>query len=151
MGSFRTSACASLPRRTFPLPDLPVNRERLRAAVLLLLLTGLTAVLAARAVRLARQPEELAGIDERKWSHAAGPVKQAGTLASLRSALPRGAEVWLTLPPGWDPGWWGWMARYHLPEQRIVVGQAAEAPAGAWIVEVSPEGKAAVRRPGQPR
>ena len=40
---------------------------------------------------------------------------------------------------------------YHLPEQRIVVGEAAEVPAGAWVVEVSPEGKAAVRRMGQPR
>ncbi len=128
-----------------------MNRERLRAAVLLLLLAGLTAVLATRAVRLARQPEELAGIDERKWFHAAGPVKLAETLGSLRSALPRGAEVWLTLPPGWDPGWWGWMARYHLPEQRIVVGEAAEAPAEAWVVEVSPEGKAAVQRAGRPR
>ncbi|MFL6291402.1 MAG: hypothetical protein ACJ759_10955 [Thermoanaerobaculia bacterium] len=131
-----------------------MSRERLRAAVFLLLLVGLTAVLATRAVRLARQPEELGaigGMDERKWFHAAGPVEQAGTLGAVRSALPRGAEVWLRLPPGWDPGWWGWMARYHLPEQRIVLGEAAEAPAEAWVVEVGPEGKAAVRRPGLPR
>lgn len=131
-----------------------MSRERLRAAVFLLLLTGLTAVLALRAVRLARQPEELGevgGIDERKWFQAAGPVEQAETLGAVRSALPRGAEVWLTVPPESDPGWWGWMARYHLPEQRIVVGVAAEAPAEAWVVEVGPEGKAVVRRTGRPR
>ena len=52
----------------------PVNRERLRAAVFVLLLAGLIAVLATRAVRLARQPEELTGIDERKWLHSSGPV-----------------------------------------------------------------------------
>ncbi|MFP5285718.1 MAG: hypothetical protein ACLGI9_08270, partial [Thermoanaerobaculia bacterium] len=74
---------------------------------------------------------------------AAGPVQQAGSLGEVRSGIPPGEEVWLMLPPGWDPGWWGWMARYHLPEQRIagVVQQESEAPAGAWIVAVSPEGK----------
>lgn len=123
----------------------------LRAAVVLLLLAGLIAVLATRAVRLARHPEELGGIggiDERTWFQAAGPVRLAETLGAVRSALPRGAEVWLALPPGWDPGWWGWMARYHLPEQRIagVLQQASEAPAGVWVVEVQPEGKAVVRR-----
>ena len=123
-----------------------VSRERLRSALFLLLLAGLIAILATRAVRLARQPEELGGIDERKWFHAAGPVGLAASLGSVRSGLPSGEEVWLTLPPGWDPGWWGWMARYHLPEQRIAVLQpGSEAPAGAWIVEVSAEGKVFVR------
>lgn len=123
-------------------------RERLRDAVFLLLLAGLLAVLATRAVRLVRQPEELGGIDEKKWFHAAGPVELAGSLGAVRSGLPPGAEVWLTLPPGWDPGWWGWMARYHLPEQRIIVQSEAEPPAGAWVVAVSPEGKVSA---GQPR
>lgn len=102
-----------------------------------------------RAVRLARQPDELTGIDERKWFQSSGPVVLAAeAFGSVRSGLPRGAEVWLTLPPAWDPGWWGWMARYHLPEQRIagVLQNASEAPAGAWIVAVAPEGKAAVQR-----
>lgn len=123
-------------------------RERLRASIALLLLAGLIAVLATRAVRLARQPEELGGIDEEKWFHAAGPVRQAASLGEVRSGIPPGEEVWLMLPPGWDPGWWGWMARYHLPEQRIagVVQQESEAPAGAWVVTVSPEGKASVQR-----
>ena len=115
---------------------------------------GLIALLATRAVRLARQPEELASIDERKWFRSSGPVAGAAeTFGSVRSGLPRGGEVWLTLPPGWDPGWWGWMARYHLPEQRIagVLQQASEAPAGAWIVAIGPEGKAAVQRTGQSR
>ena len=122
----------------------------LRVAVLLLLI----AVLSTRAVRLARQPEELAGIDERKWFQSSGPVALAAeAFGSVRSGLPRGEEVWVTLPPGWDPGWWGWMARYHLPEQRIagVLQQASEAPAGALVVEVSPEGKAAVQRTGPSR
>lgn len=132
----------------------PANREHLRSAVLLFLLSGLIAVLATRAVRLARQPEALGGIggiDEKKWFHAAGPVQLAESLGAVRSGLPAGEEVWLTLPPGWDPGWWGWMARYHLPEQRIVLPQGSEPPAGAWIVAVSPEGKASVQRAGPPR
>ena len=127
----------------------PGNRERLRAAVFVLLLAGLIAVLATRAVRLARQPEELTSIDERKWFRSSGPVTLADeAFGAVRSGLPSGGEVWLTLPPGWDPGWWGWMARYHLPEQRIagVLQQVSEAPAGAWIVAVGPDGKAAVRR-----
>lgn len=134
-----------------------MNRERLRAAVFLLLLAALIAVLATRAVRLARQPEELGGIggiDERKWFHSSGPVTVAAeTFGRVRSSLPPGEEVWLTLPPGWDPRWWGWMARYHLPEQRIagVLQQASEVPAGAWVVAVGPEGKAVVQRPGPPR
>lgn len=127
--------------------------RRLRTAVLLLLLAGLIAVLATRTVGLARQPEELAGIDERKWFHSAGPVSLAGTLGTVRSDLPPGEDVWVALPPGWDPVWWGWMARYHLPEQRIagVLQAASEAPAGAWVVAVGPEGKAVVQRAGQPR
>ena len=135
----------------------PVNRERLRAAVLLLLLAGLIAVLATRAVRLARQPEELAGIagiDERKWFQSSGPVAWAAdAFGAVRSGLPAGGEVWLTLPPGWDPRWWSWMARYHLPEQRIagVLQQASEAPAGALVVSVGPDGKAVVQRTGQAR
>jgi len=132
----------------------PVNRERLRAAVFVLLLAGLIAVLATRAVHLARQPEELTGIDERKWFHSSGPVTLAAeTFGAVRSGLPSGGEVWLTLPPGWDPGWWGWMARYHLPEQRIagVLQQASEAPAGSWVVAVGPEGKAVVQQAGQSR
>src|ERR1044071_3547812 len=119
------------------------------SAVLLLLI----AVLATRAVRLAAQPDELAGIDERKWFRSSGPVTgAAATFGAVRSGLPSGGEVWLTLPPGWDPRWWGWMARYHLPEQRIagVLQQASEAPAGAWVVAVGPEGKAVVQRPGPP-
>jgi hypothetical protein len=134
-----------------------VNRQRLRAAVFLLLLAGLIAVLATRAVHLARQPEELAGIagmDERKWFRSSGPVTLAAeAFGAVRSGLPPGGEVWLTLPPGWDPGWWGWMARYHLPEQRIagVLQQASEAPAGSWVVAVGPEGKAAVQQAGPPR
>ena len=116
-------------------------RERLRAAVFLLLLAGLIAILAVRAVRLVQQPRALGGIDERKWFQAAGPVELASSLGAVRSNLPPGEEVWLTLPPGWDPGWWGWMARYHLPEQRIVVQPGAEPPVGAWVVAVSPEGK----------
>jgi hypothetical protein len=131
-----------------------VSRERLRAAVFLLLLAGLIAVLATRGVRLYRQPEELAGIDERKWFHSSGPVTGAAeAFSAVRSGLPAGGEVWLTLPPGWDPGWWGWMARYHLPEQRIagVLQHASEAPAGAWVVEVRPDGKAVVQRTGQSR
>ena len=117
----------------------------LRIAILLLLI----ALLATRAVRLARQPDELAGIDERKWFQSSGPVTLAAdAFGSVRSGLPRGGEVWVTLPPEWDPGWWGWMARYHLPEQRIagVLQNASEAPVGAWVVAVSPEGKAAVQR-----
>lgn len=120
-------------------------RERLRIAILLLLI----AVLATRAVRLATEPDALSGIDERKWFQSSGPVALAAdAFGSVRSGLPRGEEVWVTLPPGWDPGWWGWMARYHLPEQRIagVLQSASEAPAGAWVVAVSPEGKAAVQR-----
>jgi hypothetical protein len=131
-----------------------MNCERLRAAVLLLLLAGLIAVLATRAVRLARQPEELGGIDERKWFLSSGPVAGAAeAFGAVRSGLPAGGEVWLTLPPGWDPGWWGWMARYHLPEQRIagVLQHASEAPPGAWIVSVGPDGKAVVQRTGQSR
>lgn len=126
----------------------PVNLERLRAAVLLLLLTGLLAVLAVRAVRLAIQPNELGGIDERKWFQSSGPVRLAEALGTVRDGLPPGEEVWLTIPPEWDPVWWGWMARYHLPEQRIagVLHQASEAPTGAWIVTVGPEGKATVQR-----
>ena len=118
---------------------------RLRIAILLLLI----AVLATRAVRLARHPDALSGIDERKWFQSSGPVALAAdAFESVRSGLPRGEEVWVTLPPGWDPGWWGWMARYHLPEQRIagVLENASDAPAGAWVVAVSPEGKAAVQR-----
>jgi hypothetical protein len=132
----------------------PVNRERLRTAVFVLLLAGLIAVLATRAVRLFRQPEELTGIDERKWFRSSGPVTLATeAFGAVRSSLPPGGEVWLTLPPGWDPGWWGWMARYHLPDQRIVgvLQQAAEAPAGAWVVAVDPDGKAVVQRTGPPR
>jgi len=131
-----------------------VNRERLRAAVFLLLLAGLIAVLATRAVGLAWQPEELASIDETKWFRSSGPVTLAAeAFGAVRSGLPSGGEVWLTLPPGWDPGWWGWMARYHLPEQRIagVLQQASEAPAGAWVVAVGPEGKAVVQQAGPPR
>jgi hypothetical protein len=131
-----------------------VSRERLRAAIFLLLLTGLIAVLATRAVRLARQPEELVSIDERKWFRSSGPVALAAeTFEAVRSGLPPGGEVWLTLPPAWDPGWWGWMARYHLPEQRIagVLQQASEAPPGAWVVAVGPDGKAVVQRTGQSR
>jgi len=131
-----------------------VNRERLRAAVFLLLLAGLIAVLATRAVRLVTHPDDFSGIDERKWFHSSGPVTLAAeAFGSVRSGLPSGGEVWLTLPPGWDPGWWGWMARYHLPEQRIagVLQQASEAPTGAWVVAVGPEGKAVVQRPGLPR
>ena len=119
--------------------------EPLRVAILLLLI----AVLATRAVRLARQPDALSGIDERKWFQSSGPVALAAeTFGAVRSGLPLGGEVWLTLPPGWDPGWWGWMARYHLPEQRIagVLQQVSEAPAGAWIVAVGLDGKATVRR-----
>lgn len=121
----------------------PAIRERLRASVVLLLLSGLIVVLATRAVLLARQPEELIGIDEKKWFQAAGPVQQAGSLGEVRNGIAPGEEVWLILPPGWDPGWWGWMARYHLPEQRIagVVQQESQAPPRAWIVTVSPEGK----------
>ena len=136
---------------------VPLNRERLRAAVLLLLLAGLIAVLATRGVRLARQPEDLGdigGIDERKWFRSSGPgALAAEAFGGVRSGLPPGGEVWLTLPPGWDPGWWGWMARYHLPEQRIagVLQNASEAPAGSWVVAVSPEGKAVAQRTGQPR
>lgn len=132
----------------------PLNRERLRAAVFLLLLVGLIAVLATRAVRLANQPEELDGIDERKWFRSSGPVTVAAeTFGAVKSGLPSGGEVWLTIPPEWDPRWWGWMARYHLPEQRIagVLQQASEAPAGAWLVVVSREGKAAVQRTEPPR
>ena len=132
----------------------PGNRERLRGAIFLLLLAGLIAVLATRAVRLARQPDELSGIDERKWFLSSGPVAGAAeTFGAVKSGLPRGGEVWLTLPPGWDPVWWGWMARYHLPEQRIagVLQQASEVPAGAWVVAVGPDGKAAVQPPGQSR
>jgi len=119
--------------------------------VLTLLLAGLIAVLATRAVRFTKNPEELGGIDERKWFHSAGPVSMpADTFGAVRSSLPPGEDIWLTLPPGWDPGWWGWMARYHLPEQRVagVLGQGeeSEAPAGAWVVVVSPEGAAVVRR-----
>jgi hypothetical protein len=131
-----------------------VNRERLRAAVFVLLLVGLIAVLATRTVRLARQPEELGSIDERKWFRSSGPVTLAAeAFGAVRSGLPSGGEVWLTLPPGWDPGWWGWMARYHLPEQRIagVLQHASEAPAGSWVVAVGPEGKAVVRQAGQSR
>ena len=120
-------------------------RERLRDAVLFLLLAALIAVLATRAVRLARQPEELNGIDEKKWFQAAGPVQLASSLGEVRNGLPPGEEVWLTLPPGWDPGWWGWMARYHLPEQRVLQ-PGSEAPPGALVVTVSPEGKASVQR-----
>ena len=116
-----------------------------RAAVFLLLLAGLLAVLAVRAVRLVQQPRELDGIDEKKWFHAAGPVELAGALGAVRSGLPPGEEVWLTLPPGWDPGWWGWMARYHLPEQ-LILQPGSEAPAGARVVTVSPEGKASIQR-----
>ena len=123
----------------------PGNRERLRVSVFLLLLAALTAVLATRAVPLARQPEELNGIDEKKWFQAAGPVQLASSLGEVRSGIPPGEEVWLTLPPGWDPGWWGWMARYHLPEQRVLQ-PGSEAPPGAWVVTVSPEGKASVQR-----
>lgn len=129
-------------------------RDRLRAAVFLLLLVGLIAVLVTRAVLLAKQPEELAGIDERKWFRSSGPVAlAAGAFGGVRSGLPPGGEVWLTLPPGWDPGWWGWMASYHLPEQRIagVLQNASEAPAGSWIVAVGPEGKAVVQKTGPPR
>jgi len=128
-----------------------VNRERLRAAVFLLLLAGLTAVLATRAVRLVRQPEELSSIDESKWFRSSGPVTLAAeAFGSVRSSLPPGGKVWLTLPPAWDPGWWGWMARYHLPEQRIagVLQQASDAPAGTWVVAIGPDGKAAVQRMG---
>lgn len=122
-----------------------MNREGFRTAVFLLLLAGLISVLATRAVRLAKQPEELGGIDERKWFHSAGPVQLAASLGEVRSGIPPGEEVWLTLPPGWDPGWWGWMARYHLPEQRVLQ-PGSEAPPGAWVVTVSPEGKASVQR-----
>lgn len=124
-------------------------RFLLSAALLLLI-----AVLATRAVRLAKQPEELGSIDERKWFQSSGPVAlAAGAFGGVRSGLPPGGEVWLTLPPGWDPGWWGWMARYHLPEQRIagVLQNASEAPAGTWVVAVGPEGKAVVQRAGQLR
>jgi hypothetical protein len=119
------------------------------SAVLLLLI----AVLAVRAVRLATQPGELGGIDERKWFQSAGPVRLAENLGAVKSDLPPGEEVWLAIPPEWDPVWWGWMARYHLPEQRIagVLQPGTEAPAEAWIVAVGPEGKATVRRTGQPR
>jgi hypothetical protein len=123
--------------------------ERFQAAILLLLIAGLIAVLATRAVRLVRQPEELVSIDERKWFNSSGPVALAAeTFGAVRSGLPSGGEVWLTLPPAWDPGWWGWMARYHLPEQRIagVLQHASEAPPGAWVVAVGPDGKAAVQR-----
>lgn len=121
---------------------------------MVLLLAGLIAVLATRGVRLAAQPEELTGIDERKWFRSSGPVALAAeAFGAVRSGLPSGGEVWLTLPPGWDPGWWGWMARYHLPEQSIagVLQQASEAPAGSWVVAVSPEGKAVVQQAGQSR
>jgi hypothetical protein len=123
-------------------------RFPLSAALLLLI-----AVLGTRAVRLARQPEELGSIDERKWFQSSGPVSLAGTLGTVRSDLPRGQDIWLALPPGWDPGWWGWMARYHLPEQRIagVVQEASEAPAGFWVVVVSPEGKISLQRTAVPR
>jgi hypothetical protein len=127
----------------------PGNREGLRVAVFLILLVGLIAVLGTRAVHLARQPDALSGIDERKWFQSSGPVAMAEeAFGSVRGGLPAGGEVWVTLPPGWDPGWWGWMARYHLPEQRIagVLQSASGAPEGAWVVAVSPEGKAAVRR-----
>lgn len=125
-----------------------MDRGRLRAALFLLLLAALTAVLGMRAVRLVSQPKELAGIDERKWFHSAGPVTEAASLGSIRSDLPPGAEVWLMLPPDWETSWWRWMARYHLPEQRIagVVPQASEAPPNAWVVAVLPEGKAVVER-----
>jgi len=125
-----------------------MNRGRLRAALFPLLLAALTAVLGMRAVRLVSQPEELLGIDERKWFDFAGPVTEAACLGLIRSDLPPGAEVWLTLPPGWETSWWGWMARYHLPEQRIagVVPEASQAPSNAWVVAVLPEGKAVVQR-----
>jgi hypothetical protein len=127
---------------------MAVTRERLSTAIFLLLLTALLAVLAARAVRLVRHPRELDGIDEKKWFHSAGPVNLAAdAFGSARRGLPQGAEVWLQVPPEWDPSWWGWMARYHLPEQRLAgVVQGAGAPAEAWVVEVLPEGKAVVHR-----
>jgi hypothetical protein len=128
---------------------MPVTRARLSNAIFLLLLTGLLAVLAVRAVHLVRQPRELDGIDETKWFHSAGPVKAAAaSFGAVRSALPQDAEVWLVVPPEWDPSWWGWMARYHLPEQRIAgaVQPGAEVPARAWVVELLPDGKAVVQR-----
>lgn len=117
----------------------------------MLLLAGLVTVLATRAVRLARYPDELSGIDERKWFAAAGPLSlPAATFGAVRSRLPPGEEVWLTLPPGWDPGWWGWMARYHLPEQRVAGvlprTEVSKVPSGAWVVAVRPDGSATARR-----
>jgi hypothetical protein len=125
--------------------------ERLKTAFLLLLLIALIAVQGTRAVRLARYPEELGGIDERKWFHAAGPITMpADTFGAVRNSLPPGEEIWLVLPPEWGAEWWWWMARYHLPAQQVAGfvrrGEPSKIPAGAWIVAVRRDGSAVVRR-----
>ena len=117
----------------------------------LLLLGGLAAALGMRAVRLVQDPANLQGIDERKWFGFAwrghGP---AGAFDEVENALPPDEEVWLTLPPESDSLWWGLMARYHLPEQRVAGvlqrGKRRPPPRGAWVVAVGPEGEVAVRR-----
>ncbi len=128
-----------------------MTRERLRAAVLLLLLSGLTAVLAMRGLQLARQPGHLYGIDERKWFGWAYRLPGLeDTFAPIRSGLPPGEEVWLVLPADADPAWWGVMARYHLPENHLAAvlrrGEGRRPPRGAWIVAVGREGQVTVRR-----
>ena len=123
--------------------------ERLRAVAVLLLLAGLAAALGLRAVQLVQAPDQLQGIDERKWFSFAwrghGP---AGAFDEV--ALPEDEEVWLTVPPDSDSLWWGLMARYHLPEQRVAGvlrrGERHPPPRGAWVVAVGPDGEVAVRR-----
>ena len=136
-----------------------MNLERLRTTVFLLLLwglAGLTAVLGTRAASLLREPDELQGIDERKflgfaWREPGLPE----TFARVKSAIPEGEEVWLTIPPDSDPLWWGLMARYYLPDQRVAGvlrrGERHPPPRGAWVVAVSSEGEAVVRRTRRPR
>lgn len=126
-----------------------MTRSRLREAIFLLLLAGLLAVLAMRALRL--PSHLLGGIDERKWFGWAYRVPGLeDTFAAVRSGLPPGGEVWLVLPGGADPVWWGVMARYHLPEQRVVEvlrrGEGRRPPKGAWVVAVGREGQITVRR-----
>ena len=128
-----------------------MTRRRLREGAVLLLLAGLLAVLAVRAVHLARHPDVFRGLDERKWLGWAYRVPGLeDTFAPIRETLPPGEDVWLVLPGDADPVWWGVMARYHLPEQRVIDvlrrGEGRRPPRGAWVVAVGREGQITVRR-----